>query len=58
MQQVIIFPKQTIVHPYLDYVAVKGVYDIRRSIFNRNKTKQALQRHPKFLTDSDNDYIL
>ena len=57
-QQVNIFPTYTIVHPFLDVVAVKYVHDIPRFFCNRNQSKQALQIHPLFLTDSYNDYTL
>ena len=39
-------------------MAVKYAHNIPRSVCNRNRTKQALQRHPICLTDSYNDYIL
>ena len=57
-KQVIIAPTQTIVHPYIDVVAVKYFHDILKSILNRNHAKQALQKQPICLTDSDHDYIL
>ena len=37
---------------------VKDVHDIPRSVFKIKKERQSLQRHPIFITDSDNDYIL
>ena len=57
-QQVIIVPTRDIVHPCLDFVAVKYVHDIPKIICNRNNAKQDLQKHPICLTDSDHDYIL
>ena len=41
-QQVIIIPTQTIVHPFLDVVAVKYVHNITRSVCNRNQATQDL----------------
>ena len=43
-------------HPCIDVVTVKYVYDIPKIICNRNHAKQALQKHHIFLTDSDHDY--
>ena len=57
-QQAIIYPTQTIVHPYIDVVVVKYVHDISKEIFNRNHAKQDLQKHPICLTDSDHYFIL
>ena len=34
------------------------MHDINKSIFNRKQAKQSISRHPIFLTDSDNNYIL
>ena len=45
-------------HPCLDVVAVNSVYDVSKSVCNRNNTKQALPKHPISPPDSDNDYIL
>ena len=42
MQQEIIVPARTMVHPCLDVVTEKYVHDIRKIIFNRNHTKHDL----------------
>ena len=57
-QQVIIFPKLTIVHTCLDVGVVKDIRDIPKNICNRNNKKQDLRKHPICLTESDHDYIL
>ena len=57
-QQVIIFPTRTIVHQFLDVMAVKDVYDTPKIICNRNQSKQALRKHNICMNDSDHDYIL
>ena len=57
-QQVIIFPSDTIVHQFLDFVTVKYVHGIIRIIRNRSQEKKDLQRHHICLTDSDQNYIL
>ena len=56
-QEVIIVPTQNFVHPCLDVVAVKYDHDIPKGVFNRNNSKQALQKHPIYLTEYDHDYI-
>ena len=45
-------------NPCLDAVAVKYVHGIPKIFCNRNNAKQALQKHPLFMTDSNNDYNL
>ena len=45
-------------HPCIDVVAVKYVYDTPKSICNRNNVNQDLRKHPICLTDSDHDYTL
>ena len=57
-QQLIIVATRTIVHPCLDVVTVKCVHRIPTSICNRNNAKQALQKYPYCLTESDHDCIL
>ena len=39
-------------------MTVKYVHDITRSVCNRNQAKQALQRHPVCIDESDHNYIL
>ena len=57
-QHVIVVPAHTIIHTCLDDMVVKYVQYITRSVCNRNKSKQALQIHPVYLTEYDHDYIL
>ena len=42
----------------LNISAVKDVAYIPRSICNNKRAQQALQKHPIFITEADNDYIL
>ena len=39
-------------------MVIKYFRDIPISVWNRNKLKQDLQRHPICLTESDHNYIL
>ena len=57
-QQVITVLTRTILHPQLYFIAIIDIYDINKSGFNRKQAKQSISRHPFFLTDSDDDYIL
>ena len=57
-QQVITVPTRTILHPQLDFIAIIDIHEINKSVFNRKQEKKAISRHPIFLTDSDDDYIL
>ena len=36
----------------------ENVQYIPRNVFNRNQSRQDLQRHPIFINDSDNNYII
>ena len=58
MQQTIILPTRTILHPSLDVIIIIYVQDIPKNICRRNQLKKAIQRHPIIMTDSDYDYIL
>ena len=49
---------RNIVHPCLDVSVINNVSDIPRSICNKKKGVQAVQRHPIFIYDADHDYIL
>ena len=57
-QQVIISPTRTIMHSFLDVLALKDVLDFPKNICNRKHEKQDLRKHPICLTDPDHDYIL
>ena len=52
-QQFIIVSKRTVLNPCLDFVAINDVHNIPVNVDDRNQTKQALQKYPIFLTDSD-----
>ena len=54
-QKGIIVPTRTIVYPCLDVMVVKYFHGIPRSFCSRNKSIQALQRHPICFIDSDDD---
>ena len=58
LQQTIMFPTLTILHPRLDVVVIIDVQDIPTIFCNIIQEKKAIQRHPIFMTDSDYDYIL
>ena len=42
----------------MDVMEVTEVKQIPRIVSNRNQASKDLQRHPRCLTDSDNDFIL
>ena len=52
MQQNIIFPTRTIIHPHLDVVGITDVQDIPKIFCNGIKEKKSMQRHPIFLKDA------
>ena len=58
LQQTIIVPKRTIIHPHLGVIRIRYVQDIPKNIFNRIQAKKFIQRHPISMTDADYDYIL
>ena len=58
LQENIIFPTRTILHPCLDVVRIIDVQDIPKFVFNRMQAKKIIQRHPIFLTDKGYDCIL
>ena len=55
--KVIVVPTQTIIHPFIYLFVVKCVHHNPRNVLNINQARQALQRHPILLNDSDHDYI-
>ena len=57
-QHVIKVPTFTIIHPQLEFNAVKYFHEIPTSVCTRTETKKSISRHPICLTDSDYDYIL
>ena len=58
LQQTIIAPTLTIIHPCLDVIIIRYVQDIPKNIFSRNQAKKSIQIHPIIMTDADYDYIL
>ena len=57
LQQAIIFPTRTIIHPHLDVVGITGVQDIPKSVCNRIQAKIHTKTY-YFLKDVDYDSIL
>ena len=58
LQQTIIFPTRTIIHPRLEVIIIRYVQEIPKKLLSRNEEKNAIQRHPIIVTDADYDYIL
>ena len=58
LQQKIILPTRTIIHPPLVVIIIRYVQDIPKKICSRNVAKEAIQRNPIIMTDADYDYIL
>ena len=58
LQQNIIVPTHTIIHPCIDVFIMKNVQDTPKTVCNRIQAKISKQRHPICLTDADYDYIL
>ena len=57
LQQNIIVPTRTIIHPCLDVVRITDVQDIPNTVCNSIQEK-SIQRNPIIMTDTDYDYIL
>ena len=58
MQQTIIVPTRTILHPRLDVIIMRYVQGIPKYISNRIEAKKAIQRHSISMTYADYDDIL
>ena len=58
LQQIIIVPTRTILHPHIDVITIRYVKEIHKNVCNRIQAKQAIQRHPIIMTDAGYDYIL
>ena len=58
LQQTIIFPTRTILHPRLEVIIIRYVQDIPKKLCGRNKAKKGIQRHPIIVTDADYNYIM
>ena len=57
LQQTIIVPKRTILHPRLDVIIIRYVQDIHKNVCNSIQEK-SIQRHPFSMTDADCGYSL
>ena len=57
IQQTIIPPTRTILHPRLDVIIIRYVQDILKKICSMNEAKKEIQRHTNIMTDADYDYI-
>ena len=58
LQQTIIVPTLTIIHPCLDVITIIYVQDIPKNLCNRIQSNKSIQIHPIIMTDTDYDYIL
>ena len=58
LQQTIIVPTRTILHPRLEDIIIRYVKDIPNKLCGRIKAKKETQRHPIIVTDADYDYIM
>ena len=58
LQQTIIVPTCTILHPRIDFMTIRYVQDILKNVCIIIQSKKSIQIHPISMTDSDYDYIL
>ena len=58
LQQTIIPPTRTILHPRLEVIIIRYVQGTPKKYFGRSEAKKAIQRHPTILADADYDYIM
>ena len=58
LQQTIIVPTHTIIHPNIDVITIIYVHRIPKNLCIRNQAKKSIQIHPIIMTDADYDYIL
>ena len=57
LQQNIIVPTLTILHPRLDVVGITDIQDTPKNVCNMIQETKSIQRHTICLTDTDYDYI-
>ena len=57
LQQNIIVPTRTIIHPCLDVVGITVVQNTPTNVCNRIQTEKSIQRYPICLTRVDYDNI-
>ena len=58
LQQTIIFPTRTILHPRLEVIIIRYVQNVPRTLFIRDELKKAIKRHPIIVTGSVYDCII
>ena len=58
MQQTIIVPTRTILHPRLDVITIRYVQYIHKNVCYMIQATKSIQRHPLCMTNADYDYIL
>ena len=58
LQQKIIVPTNTILHPSLEAIIIRYAQDAPKKLCSRNKAKKTIQRHPIIVTDDDYDSIM
>ena len=58
LQQTVMFPTHTILHPRLNVIIIRDFQDIPKNFCNRIQAKKYMQRHPICMTEADYDYIL
>ena len=58
LQQTIIVPTRTVLHPSIDVIIIRYVQDTPNNLCNRIQEQKSIQRHPIIITDSNSDYIL
>ena len=57
LQQNIIVPTRTIIHPFLDVFRITDVQDKPKTVCNSIQANKFIQRHPICLTHTDYDYL-
>ena len=57
-QESIIIENCTIFHPCLDMSSIKDVAEIPISSCNKKKARKSVKRHPIFISDADQSYML
>ena len=58
LQQTIIVPTHTILHPCLEVIIIRYVQDILKKFCGGSEAKNAIQRHTIIVTYADYDYIM
>ena len=58
LQQTIIVPTITILHPHLEFILIRYIQDIPKKLYGGSKAKKSIQRHSIIVTDADYEYIV